>query len=226
MSKASTCGLLGLSRQVYYRSLRSRKAKQDKASEVIRLVNNVRRDMPRIGFRKLYHILHTPLQEMKVGRDKFLSILKANHMLIKPQRSYRITRSVLLYRKSNTLTFTEQVKKDGSPILVDGEPQKVVSTPEDFKRLFLTITDCLTAEEKNRAKGDRMIVSLFISPNTGTVMEVNFSMYPSNNGFCTIPPERYYQIEQTLKQNIKYTVTDNGKKYNYILIWIPVKIFN
>jgi transposase InsO family protein len=47
--------------------------------------------MPRIGFRKLYHLLSEPLKEMKIGRDKFLSILKANHMLIKPKRNYRIT---------------------------------------------------------------------------------------------------------------------------------------
>jgi transposase InsO family protein len=47
--------------------------------------------MPRIGFRKLYYLLYAQLQELKVGRDKFLSILKANHLLIKPKRNYRIT---------------------------------------------------------------------------------------------------------------------------------------
>jgi transposase InsO family protein len=91
MSKASTCGLLGLSRQVYYRSLRSKKIKQNKSAQVVSLVNNVRRDMRRIGFRKLYHLLYESLRELKIGRDKFLSILKANHMLIKPKRNYRIT---------------------------------------------------------------------------------------------------------------------------------------
>lgn len=55
------------------------------------MVESVRRDMPRIGFRKLYYLLYAPLKELKMGRDKFLSILKANHMLIKPKRNYRIT---------------------------------------------------------------------------------------------------------------------------------------
>lgn len=91
MSKSSTCGLLGLSRQVYYRSLRSKVVTQAKAEQVVSLVNNVRRDMPRVGFRKLYHLLYEPLKEMKIGRDKLLSILKTNHLLIKPKRSYRIT---------------------------------------------------------------------------------------------------------------------------------------
>ena len=91
MSKSSTCGLFGVSRQVYYRSIRSRKKNQTKAETVVRLVSAVRRDMPRIGFRKLYHLLNEPLRELNIGRDKFLSILRANHLLVKPKRNYRIT---------------------------------------------------------------------------------------------------------------------------------------
>lgn len=55
------------------------------------MVESVRRDMSRIGFRKLYYLLYAPLRELRVGGDKFLYILKANHMLIKPKRNYRIT---------------------------------------------------------------------------------------------------------------------------------------
>jgi len=83
--------LLGVSRQVYYRSYRSKKEKQDKAEQVIAMVTSIRRDMPRIGFRKLYYLLNEPLKELNIGRDKLLSILKANHLLIKPRRNYRIT---------------------------------------------------------------------------------------------------------------------------------------
>ena len=52
---------------------------------------SIRCDMPRIGFRKLCYLLYEPLRELNVGRDKFLSILRANHLLIKPKRNYRIT---------------------------------------------------------------------------------------------------------------------------------------
>ena len=91
MSKASTCGLLGVSRQVYYRSIHSKEKKQTKAETVVKLVANIRCDMPRIGFRKLYHLLYEPLRELNIGRDKFLSILRANHLLVKPKKNYRIT---------------------------------------------------------------------------------------------------------------------------------------
>ncbi len=55
------------------------------------MVASIRGDMPRIGFRKLYHILYPSLSQLGVGRDKFLAILRANHLLIRPQRNYRTT---------------------------------------------------------------------------------------------------------------------------------------
>ena len=47
--------------------------------------------MPRLGARKLYYLLRDRLNEIRVGRDRLFSILKANHLLIKPVRSYRKT---------------------------------------------------------------------------------------------------------------------------------------
>ncbi len=47
--------------------------------------------MPKLGTRKLYHMLKDKLSAINVGRDKLFRILRANHMLIKPKRSYHIT---------------------------------------------------------------------------------------------------------------------------------------
>jgi len=47
--------------------------------------------MPRIGTRKLYYLLNNELKTLKIGRDKFFNILKVNHLLIRPKRSYHIT---------------------------------------------------------------------------------------------------------------------------------------
>ncbi|NMA74865.1 MAG: hypothetical protein GX963_12055 [Bacteroidales bacterium] len=55
------------------------------------MVQGIRSVMPRIGTGKLYYLLYDSLQEMGVGGDKLFSILKANHLLIKPKRNYRIT---------------------------------------------------------------------------------------------------------------------------------------
>jgi len=58
---------------------------------VIALVRSIRSIMPKIGTRKLYYILKDKLIVLNVGRDKLFRILKANHMLIKPKKSYQIT---------------------------------------------------------------------------------------------------------------------------------------
>lgn len=78
--------------------------------QVLKQVSQIRRQMPRIGTRKLYHILERPLKALSVGRDRLFLILKANHMLIAPTRSYRITtNSHHRFRKHKNLI-------DGMPI--------------------------------------------------------------------------------------------------------------
>ena len=100
----SSCGLFGVNRQVYYRSKRAFEKRQETASKVVGMVVEVRQQMPRIGTRKLYYLLQDQLNDIGVGRDKLFAILKANHMLIKPKRSYRITTdSHHWYRKHKNL---------------------------------------------------------------------------------------------------------------------------
>jgi putative transposase len=75
------------------------------AEKVIFLVREVRQQMPRIGTRKLYYLLEDQLRDFGIGRDKLFAILKANHLLIKPARSYRITtNSHHRFRKHKDLT--------------------------------------------------------------------------------------------------------------------------
>lgn len=90
-SISSTCELLGVSRQVYYRAIKSKEKRQVIASKVVGLVKSVRMEQPRIGTRKLYYILQQELTTLGVGRDYLFAILKANKMLIKPKRNYTIT---------------------------------------------------------------------------------------------------------------------------------------
>ena len=87
----SACDLFGVSRQVYYRSIQSVKRGQERAREAVFLVQEVRQQMPRLGTRKLHYLLRNRLTDIGVGRDRLFSILKANHLLIKPSRSYRKT---------------------------------------------------------------------------------------------------------------------------------------
>ena len=81
---------------------------------MIELVNEIRLTMPRLGTRKLYYLLQSELGELGVGRDRLFAILKANHMLIKPVRSYHITtNSHHRFRKhKNLIELTDIVKPE------------------------------------------------------------------------------------------------------------------
>jgi putative transposase len=85
------CTLFVIYRQVYYRKIKRRIIKQDKAQLVVNLVLQIRAQMPRIGSKKLYYLLNQDLKTLKIGRDKFIDILIANHLLIVPKRFYHIT---------------------------------------------------------------------------------------------------------------------------------------
>ena len=85
------CTLFGIDRQVYYRKIKRRIIKQDRAQLVVNMVLEIRTQMPRIGSKKLYYLLNQDLKKLKIGRDKFIDILRANHLLILPKRSYHIT---------------------------------------------------------------------------------------------------------------------------------------
>ena len=56
---------------------------------VLKLVQNKRHHLPRLGGRKLYHLLEDDLSKIgKIGRDKFFKILGQNDLLVKPKKSY------------------------------------------------------------------------------------------------------------------------------------------
>jgi putative transposase len=85
------CNLFGVDRPVYYRRIKRKTNKEAKAIEVVSMINQVRKTMPRLGGKKSYHILMDDLKSMKIGRDKLFDILRANHLLIQPKRSYHVT---------------------------------------------------------------------------------------------------------------------------------------
>lgn len=108
--------MLGVSRQVYYRSLYSTRKRKSKSQKVIELVQQIRVQMPRIGTRKLYYLLQSQLKELSIGRDMLFRILKANHMLVEQRRQYHVTtNSHHRFRKHKNLI-------DG---LVPSQPEQV-----------------------------------------------------------------------------------------------------
>jgi putative transposase len=106
------CTLFGIDRQVYYRKIKRRIIKQDKAQLVVNMVLEIRTQMPRIGSKKLYYMLNQDLKTLKIGRDKLIDILRANHLLIVPRRSYQVTtNSHHRFRKYKNQILDLQISK-------------------------------------------------------------------------------------------------------------------
>ena len=76
-----------------YQRLSSYRQKQVTIEPVRLMVMEVRRYLPRLGTRKLYHVLKPKFdaQGIKLGRDGFFDYLRDQKLLIKPVRSYTKT---------------------------------------------------------------------------------------------------------------------------------------
>lgn len=85
--------MLGISRQAVYQAQKRKEARSKVLSKIKPLVLSIRRDMPRIGTRKLYYLLKPEFdkQEIKIGRDALFNYLKTEHLLIKPKKNYTKT---------------------------------------------------------------------------------------------------------------------------------------
>ena len=104
--------MFGYSRQRYYRSIKNTAKNKGRASLVVEMVRELRIQMPRLGARKLYFLLEPKLSKLGVGREKLFKILKANHLLIKPLKSYhKTTNSFHRFRKHKNLIEEMKLEK-------------------------------------------------------------------------------------------------------------------
>ena len=109
-----------MDRQVYYRSLKRSTVRLSKAEQVVALVLQKRLEQPKVGGKKLYFMLKTPLKSIKIDRDKFFDILRANHLLIAPKRNYHITtNSHHRFRKHKNLILDYQINKPNKVWVAD-----------------------------------------------------------------------------------------------------------
>ena len=110
----------GIDRQVYYRSKKRGEIRRDKATQVVGLVEKIRLKMPKLGGKKLYFILKKELLILKIGRDRFFDILRANHLLIIPKRSYHVTtNSHHRFRKHENLVLDYDITKPNQVWVAD-----------------------------------------------------------------------------------------------------------
>jgi len=104
--RLEVCSLFGISRQSYYEYLRKEKRDRIETNFIIEKVMEHRAQHPKIGGRKLYHMLKPVLkmEKIKIGRDQFFDILSSHNLLIKRKiRRVRTTYSNHWLRKYSNL---------------------------------------------------------------------------------------------------------------------------
>ena len=82
-----------MSRQAYYQGLERQKKVHQCNERVMELVRAKRLRQPRLGTRKLHHLLSDSFacEGLKVGRDALFGILRQSRMLVAPKRAYHKT---------------------------------------------------------------------------------------------------------------------------------------
>lgn len=87
-SLQTICDVFGKSRQAHYKLLKRSELLVMQQAIIVKLVEEIRVDLPRIGGRKLYHILKDPLLDhgIDIGRDKLFDTLADFGLLIKKKK--------------------------------------------------------------------------------------------------------------------------------------------
>ena len=87
ISLAMLCDHVGMSRQNYYAARRLRRRREIDEDFVVELVKQERQIQPRLGGRKLLHVLRGDLEEanVKIGRDRFFEVLAVHDLLVAPK---------------------------------------------------------------------------------------------------------------------------------------------
>jgi transposase InsO family protein len=77
---------VGISRQNYYARRKQRQRREVDGDLVAGLVQRERRQQPRLGVRKLHHLLQAELKEagVRIGRDRMFEELRRRELLVEP----------------------------------------------------------------------------------------------------------------------------------------------
>lgn len=88
ISLEELCGLFGVTRQAYYEATAQEKKTSIANLVVLALVRDLRRDMPLLGTRKLFHLLYPELEkhQIKMGRDQLFDLLGFHGLLIRRRK--------------------------------------------------------------------------------------------------------------------------------------------
>ena len=106
-----------MSRQAYYGKL-GRVDRLSKADEqaLLERVRQIRRKLPRVGTRKLCHMMGA---DVGIGRDAFFALLRRHGLLIRPRRRFAVTTQADRFSRWKNLTYEEKPREAETLLVSD-----------------------------------------------------------------------------------------------------------
>jgi len=177
---------------------------------VLQMVLTIKKDHPRMGTRKIYHLLKPDLERsnIKMGRDTLFDLMAANQLLVtKRKRRHITTNSNHVYRKYPNLI--KDIEPDG-PNQIWVSDITYIRSGQEFLYLFL-ITDAyskkILGHQLAKTLDSAHAVNALQDAIKNTCQPISGLVHHSDRGiqYCS---REYIKILND--NNIKISMTENG----------------
>jgi putative transposase len=209
---AVLCRLFGKTRHAYYDSLWRKESSLVKEDSILQEVLNIRKDLPRLGTRKLHYLLQNKLEShnIKIGRDYLFDLLSEHKLLIRQRKRKAITTDSRHWmKKYNNLIKT----------LIVTRPEQVWVSDITYIRLinqwgYLSlITDAYSRKIdgynfRQDLEAEGCINALKMALNNRIYNESIIHHSDRGSQYCS-----HNYVDLLLQNNIGISMTENGDPY-------------
>jgi transposase InsO family protein len=207
------CNLLGVSRSYYYKLEEKELNIELETEQILDLVKREKGILKESGGKKLYYLLQEQIKEkgIKMGRDKFLKLLKNNKLLIK-RKKYKQpkTDSDHPFRKHRNLIKEMEIQRPDQVWVSD---ITYIRVGQEWHYLTL-ITDLYSRRIMGYSFSNGMRVNQTTAPALKMALKnkknIGQTILYSDRGFQYCNPGF---VEENKKQNIIPSMTENSDPY-------------
>ncbi|MCG8187144.1 IS3 family transposase, partial [Tenacibaculum finnmarkense genomovar finnmarkense] len=220
----------GISKQAFYKRLKSYQIKQNNELILTQLVKQCRdRIGQKLGAKKLYHQLKIDIDKkgIKIGRDKFYNFLRSHRLLVPRTKNYHITTNSKhhFYKYKNLvsnkiptraeqlwvtdITYIKTEKGHNYLALVtDAYSKKIMGYKLDTHMRTSLCIDALKMAIKNRKYPNEKLIHH--SDRGLQYCNPTYTLFAEKNGLIMSMTEKYDPYENAIAERINRTL-----KYEY-----------
>ena len=208
---------MGYSGQYFYKQQKDKDLERSKQIQVKALVDKERKQLPRLGTRKIFHLIQPVLesQKVKIGRDKLFSLMSAYGLLIKLVRRYTQTTMSRHWLKKWPNIYKHELVKQPDQVWVS---DITYLKTEEGNCYLNMVTDAFSRKILGYAVADNMgTESMIKALKMATAFKQNnliSTIHHSDRGIQYCSTE-YHRL--TAKNNIRLSMTENSDPYENAL---------